>query len=165
MMSLEIQAAVSTLQQQTDVKKASRDSFELDRTERALDELVRNHTKTTAPTRLVRSARANALKVVKSRAEHGEFSLDAPDLHAVKRAKAERAASYDPMAEFEVLDWLESTRSVTPSQRDLLKALALGYDAEFLACCMGLQVKRVRERISRARKAAYAGYLAEVMCA
>lgn len=164
MMSLDSQAAVSSLQQRTDVTKASFDSFELDRTERALDELVRNHTKTGAPKRLVRSARANGLKVVQSRAEHSEFSLDA-DLHADKRARAERAVAYDPMAEFEVLDWLDSTPSVTAPQRMLLKALAAGYDAECIALMMGLPVKRVRERISRARKAAYSGYVTEVMCA
>lgn len=164
MFSLDIQAAVSSLQQQTDVTKTSVDSFELDRTERALDELLRNPEKTGPSTRLVRSARANALKVVRSRAKHSEFSLDS-DLHVHKRAKAEAAVAYDPMAGFEVIDWLDSTPSVTTAQRRLLKALAAGYDAEFLAYAMGVPIKRVRERISRARRAAYSGYLAEVTCA
>lgn len=162
MMSLDTQAAVGTLQQQTDVRLRSVDSFELDRTERALDELVRNHTNIGPPKRLVRSARANALKVVQSRAKHNLFSLDS-DLHGAKRAQAETACAYDPFAEFELLDWLDSTPCLTDAQRGLLQALAAGYDAEFLAVALGSPVKRIRERISRARKAAYAGYLAEVI--
>lgn len=165
MFTTEVQSALRSIQAQCDVTKASTDTFELDRNERALDELVRNAANSAAPGRLVRSARANALKVVRSRAQLGEFSLDEADLHVSKRARAERAAMYDPIAELELLDWLAGTHSVTPAQRDLLQALALGHDAEYLACRMGVPVQRVRERISRARRAAHAGYVAEVKCA
>ncbi|TJY69470.1 hypothetical protein E4J89_11150 [Arthrobacter sp. CAU 1506] len=165
MMSLEIQSAVSTLQQQSEVTRASLDTVELDRIDRALDELIRNHTKTSQPLRMVRSARANALKVVKDRARQGLVSFDDPDLYAAKRAEAEAASAYDPLAEFELLDWLDSTPSLTVHQRQLLKAVARGHDAESLACAAGLPVKRMRERISRARSAAFAGYIAEVTCA
>lgn len=164
MISLDVQAAVRSLQQPIDVTKTSLDSFELDRTDRALDELIRNPAKTGSPIGLARSARANALKVVRSRAATTEFSLD-EDLHAEKRTRAESAAAYDPMVEFETLDWLASTPSVTTGQRRLLTALADGCDADDIARAMGAPVQRMRERISRARTAAYAGYQAEVVSA
>lgn len=165
MFSLDSQAAVATLQQRADVKKSAHDSFELDRIERALDELVRNSDKAGAPSRLVRSARANALKVVKARREHDAFSLDQEDLHARKRDRVEKALAVDVFAEVEMMEWLDHTPCVTEEQRWLLKALAADFDAEFLALAMNLPIKRVRERISRARRAARTGYRAEVMSA
>ncbi|MCD5341429.1 hypothetical protein LR392_04195 [Arthrobacter sp. AK04] len=163
MISPEVQAAVATLQQQADVARKSRDSFELDRVERALDELVRNHTKTGKPSRMIRSARANAYKVLKDRASFNAFSLDAPELHTEARSKAE-ASAYDAYAEFELLDWLAHTSTLNTEQRVLLTAVAHGHDVTSLALVTGVPLQRMRERLSRARRAAFNGYALEVEC-
>jgi len=166
MISLEAQAAVSYLQQQTDSKKSAHDSFELDRIDRALDEITRNPDKTTPPRRQVRSARANALKVVRHHVALEAFSLDDPELHEHKRQQAEIAVQYGGgIEDVEMREWLDHTPSLTDDERTLLHALADGFDAELIALARNLPIKRVRERISRARRAARRGYYLEVTCA
>lgn len=155
-------SAVLILQEQSKVKDKTLDSFELDRIDRALDELVRKPGKRGTPSRLVRSARANALKVVVSRGQHVAFSIDQEDLHARKRGQVELALATDDFAEVDIRDWLDRTLSISEEQRWLLKATAAGFDAELLGSAMSLPTARVRERISRARRAAYTGYRVEV---
>jgi hypothetical protein len=158
--SLSVQAAVSQLQQQA---IRTWDLYDLDRLDRALDELVRNPYKATPPAFQRRSAMANASKVLQDRRRIVTFvSID-------QTAKTNQSVySSEPGTddtEPDVLDihlWLETTPSLTSLQRDLLRALAAGWDAPSLATRYQVPLPRMRERISRARVVAWAAYQREV---
>jgi hypothetical protein len=163
MISTQTGEALASLQARTDLTKRRCDSFELDRIDHALDELVRNHTKTAAAERQVRSARANALKVVQRRAEVSAFSLDQINLHASKREQAESAGAYDAFGEVEIRDWLATTPSLSHVERALLTALADGYDSKLLAMASGTTVAEMDHRIRRAQGLARLAWKAEVV--
>ena len=149
MISLEVQAAVTTLQQRA---KTAHDVFELERIDRALDELNRNPLKTTDDRRQVRNTMRNAGKVLAHRKELLPLgSTDDPRLYESVRERAMGRAEvgYDVV---DLLQWL-------------LRALAGGADAEVLAVILGVPVARVRERIARARRTAVAAYEREVKSA
>ena len=162
MMSLEVQTAVRTLQQRA---VSAHDVFELDRIDRALDELTRNPQKTAEPQHQVRGAISNASKVLVRRKKRLPLgSSDDPDLHesARERAFAFIEGGFDTA---DLRQWLDTTRLLSARERWILQALADGADAEMLSAWLNLPLARVRERISRARRVASAAYAREVRCA
>ena len=162
MMSLEVQTAVSTLQQRA---VSAHDVFDLERIDRALDELTRNPGKTAKPQYQVRGALSNASKVlIRRKCRLPLSSTDDPGLHESVR---ERAFAYIDGG-FDTVDlrqWLDTTPSLSTRERWILQALADGADAEMLSALLNLPLARVRERISRARRTAIAAHDREVRCA
>jgi len=154
MFSSEAQSAYLTLQSKA---LAAEDGYTIDRAERALDEILRNAGNTNPPAHQVRSAWANAGKVLDNRRRLvSQVPLDTPGLHI-----AEADGAYDAV---EVLDWLDRA-AVSASDLIVLRSLALGADAATLADEEGVPVQRVRERISRARRAGSADYQSSVAAA
>lgn len=162
MMSMEVQTAVSTLQQRA---VSAYDMFDLDRIDRALDELTRNPGKTADPQHQVRGALSNASKVLIRRKKRLPLgSTDDPDLHETVRERAFACIDFA----FDAADlrlWLDTTPSLSARERWILQSLADGADAESLSALLNLPIARVRERISRARRTAGAAYDREVRCA
>jgi DNA-directed RNA polymerase specialized sigma24 family protein len=145
MISSEVQSALLDLQHRN---AQARDLFEIDRIERALDEIVRNAENTSPARHQVRSAMANASKMLKKRRSivvvsleqyfangHGEPDRDEPGYMAV-----------------ELKQWIDSLPSV--SDRILLNRLAAGADVAILAREEDVPEQRIRERIARARRRA-----------
>jgi hypothetical protein len=64
----------------------------------------------------------------------------------------------------EILNWLDHA-AVSTSDRAVLRSLVGGADARMLADTEGIPVQRVRERISRARRAGSADYHSSVLAA
>ncbi|WP_033288298.1 hypothetical protein [Amycolatopsis jejuensis] len=144
MISQTVQAAVIVLQQRA---LAARDLYELDRIERALDELLRTpsgqSTSTPAAARM-RSALGHAYEAIERRREIAPSTVldDHTDLGFEDQ-------NYR-LAEIHL--WLQTEPALTASDRTILRDLADGEDAASLADRHGLPVARVRERISRARR-------------
>ena len=157
MFSSQAQSAYSTLQSQA---LLSADGYMLDRLERALDEILRNPRNTSPAPFQVRSALANAGKVIDNRRNLApQTSLD------------EQAKSFDEPGKidarygaFEISYWLDRA-AVSDADRRLLRSLAAGADATALAETAGVSVQRMRERVSRARRAASRDYQASVVAA
>ncbi|MBB4140416.1 hypothetical protein [Microbacterium invictum] len=154
------------LQQSADATSA-RDVFELDRIDRALDQLVAHPSNTKLPEWQLRDARANASKVLKKRRAREVYRLDDEDLHETHRAEVEYAqqrltGDTDTVESFGILWWLRTTTSLTEDERSILVLLARGEDAMSLASLTGIPVKRMREQISRARRVGRLAYGAEV---
>jgi hypothetical protein len=125
-------------------------NFELERIDRALDEIVRLNS-SDSHGRQVRSAMANALKVITGRRKTvSRFSLETRDI--------DPAAAGDPTQLIDLRLWLRGTRRITEQQRRLLMLLADGYDADALAAMDQVPLPRMREQIARARKAARAAH-------
>lgn len=167
MISLETEAAVVILQQRADVMSATSDVFELDRIDRALDQLVAHPTDTKPPTFQVRDALANASKVLKERRARDVYRMDDATLHERHREEVELAhlRAMPPLATKEssdILLWIASTPSLTDDERSLLFLLSQGEDAVTLAERTGTSVLRLREQIARARRVGRAAYDAEV---
>ncbi len=151
-------AAVRHLQQ-----RAARlyDMYELERIDRALDEIVENLHRTHSAPFQCRSALANAAKVIRKRRLIRRYdSLDKPlrdgslpDVRAVQ----------EDYAVVDVIQWIDTSPALGVSDRRLLRDLAAGEDAESLACRDGVPVRRMRERISRARSVCKACYEREVL--
>lgn len=124
------------------------DAYQLDRIDRALDELLRNPSDESTPAEYrVRSAMGHAYETLERRkaitpcvALEGDYSE-----HGV-------VDQGYPVVEFR--EWLRMEPGIPPAHRAVLQALAQGDDAEILATRQGLPVTRMRERISRARKSA-----------
>jgi hypothetical protein len=156
MISHPVEGAIVALQQSA---RATFDTYQLDRIDRALDELLRNPSDESTPAEYrVRSAMGHAYEVLERRktiaplvsldAEHTEQGVNDRDYPLV-----------------EINEWLRSEPGISQEQRALLQALARGEDAASLAHCEGLPVARVRERISRARRAAREIWKASVLAA
>jgi hypothetical protein len=130
------------------------DNFDLERIDRALDEILRLNS-TDVPSRQVRSALANASKVILDRRKIVPLvSLDAVSVDVAS-----------PDGEEAVVDlraWLHGTRRITEQQRRLLMRLADGDSTDVLAGAHRVPLLRMRERVSRARQAARAAYAQEV---
>lgn len=158
MMSDEVVLAVSELQ--TTALRA-RETFHLDRADRALDELIRGCTRAAPGGHQLRSALANASKVVRGRRTLFErhVAQNRDSRPGVRRS--ERFVESSPGGEAEIFDWLERSRSLTSAQRQLLIDLARGQDAESIAIRDAVPVARVRERIARARAAGWISYQVE----
>lgn len=160
MLSTQVQSAVQALQAQA---LASSDSYQLDVTDRALDELIRNPGIDRPPAFQVRSARANAAKVVRSRRQLYDRAvlrnLDSwPGVH-----REERLAQEPDERVVDTLDWLAQTTSLTEGQRRVLSDLADGHDAHSLSTRDAVPPSRIQERISRARRAGWQAYQHEIV--
>lgn len=143
MISHPVAGAVQILQKQA---LTSRDNYELDRIERALDELLRNPTDTDTPApHRVRSARGHAYEVLERRR-----SL-APCV-PLDHEGAERGRPDSNYLIVEILVWLRGEPALATSERLLLNDLARGHDAAAIAERHSVSLPRVRERISRARR-------------
>ncbi|MFI7484069.1 hypothetical protein ACH9EU_16835 [Kocuria sp. M1R5S2] len=154
MFSTEAETAILILQAQS--RKAS-DLYTQDRIDRALDEIVRNPSKTNPPEHQVRSALANAGKVMANRRRVAPV-VSHEDLVIEVDARED---GYDVV---ELRYWLETAPLSSPA-RTLLLALAAGADANDLAAQHDVPVQRIRERIARARKNARADYLTTAVAA
>lgn len=162
MINVSVQAAVVQLQQQA---LQSHDVYELDRLDRAIDELVRNPDKSTPPAFQRRSAMANANKILQYRKRTCPVtSLDeqTPDCAPSSSDLVQTDGAPD---ELDIRLWLETTPSLTAMQRSLLRAFADGHDARSIAKWSRTPVARVREQISRARAAGWAAYQREMQIA
>jgi hypothetical protein len=130
--------------------RRTNDNFDLDRIDRALDEVARLNS-TEPPPHQVRSAMANALKVMTRRREIAPCeSLDAPGADLGVKTGQEEAV--------DLRAWLRDTKRITEQQRRLLTLLADDYDSEAIAALYRIPTPRMREQISRARRAARAAY-------
>lgn len=149
----EAQRAIVSLQNRA---LSTSEGYKIDVLDRALDEVVRNYGNPRPAPWQIRSALANAAKVVQFRRDTvTTTSLDdsgsASDLGAID----------EEFVVLEIRDWLDRTAVVSTEQRQLLIGLAEGDDAARLADDHGVPVQRMRERISRARARARAAYAAE----
>jgi DNA-directed RNA polymerase specialized sigma24 family protein len=133
-------------------------TFRLEQIDRALDEVLRlNGTQPTAFQ--VRSATANAAKVLRDRRRIAPvISLDDPQL-------GEPGAQDSQIPVIDLRSWLRTTRGLTEGQRRLLTLMAEYDDADTVAAEYGAPSARIRERVSRARRAARTAYAREVTAA
>lgn len=135
------------------------DTYQLDRIDRALDELLRNPSDESTPAKYrVRSAMGHAYEALERR------KVIAP-CSSLSAEHTDGEATDQGHLLVEVLDWLRTQPGIPQSQRALLQALAHGEDAESLARREELPVARVRERISRARGKAHKLWKASVLAA
>ncbi|MEV7482703.1 hypothetical protein ACIQGA_09635 [[Kitasatospora] papulosa] len=156
MISHPVEGAIVALQQSA---HATFDTYQLDRIDRALDELLRNPSDESTPAEYrVRSAMGHAYEVLERR------KIIAP-LISLDAEHTEQGGKDRDYLLVEINEWLRSEPGITHDQRALLQALARGEDAASLAHCEGLPVARVRERISRARRAAREIWKASVLAA
>lgn len=142
MISDPIAGAVSALQKQA---LASNNTYELDRIDRALDELLRNPTDASASAQQrLRSAMGHAYEALeRRRAIAPSVPLD------IERARCKHIeARY---AVVEILAWLSVEPALAKEERVLLDDLARGFDAASMAIHHGVPLLRMRERISRVR--------------
>ena len=154
MFSSEAQSAYLALQS---IALTAKDNYTIDRAERALDEVIRNPGNAKPAAHQVRSAWANAGKVLQNRRNLAlQIPLDTPGL-----GLTELDGGYDAV---DIIDWLDQA-AVSASDRTLMRSLAHGADARMLAEVEGIPVQRVRERISRARRAGAADYYSTVVAA
>jgi hypothetical protein len=143
MISHPVAGAVTALQQQA---LASRDTFELDRIDRALDELLRNPTDTSTPVQhRIRSAMGHAYEALERR------RAIAP-LVPLNHERSDHGHTDARYLVVEILTWLQSEPELASAERVLLDDLARGHDATSIAHHRGVSLLRMRERISRARR-------------
>lgn len=160
MLSTQVQSAVQALQAQA---LATGDSYRLDVTDRALDELLRNPTCGLPAAYQVRSSRANAAKVVRSRRQRYDEGIlrnrePRPGVH-----RQDRLAQQPDEITIDTLDWLARTDGLTEGQRRILCDLADDHDAHSISIRDGVPPTRVHEHISRARRAGRQAYQHEVV--
>jgi hypothetical protein len=148
------QAALIALQARA---RHTTDIFVLEQIDRALDEVVRLNS-TQPPAFQTRSAMANAGKVLRRRRSIVPvISLANPQLG--------KLGIRDPqIAVVELRLWLQTTSALPEGQRGLL-TLIMDCDADAVAAELGVSPARMRERISRARRAAFIAYTREVVAA
>jgi hypothetical protein len=151
MIAVEAVSAVVLLHEKS---RRTHQGYWLDRYEYALDECVRNPSRTSPATYQARSAVANAKKRIDCREQvAATCSLD--HLHD---SGFECASAEIPALEVEILQWLETTSRITSAERGLLLRLARGEEAGSIADASGVPLHLMRQRISRARAAARAAW-------
>ncbi|MGY3680906.1 hypothetical protein ACVWXU_004529 [Streptomyces sp. TE33382] len=145
MISHPVEGAVIALQQRALVTS---DAYQLDRIDRALDELLRNPSDEFTPAEYrVRSAMGHAYETLERRKA-------ITPCRALEEAHTERGVPDQGYPVVEFREWLRTEPGISQAHRVVLQAIAQGEDAESLANRQGLPVTRMRERISRARKSA-----------
>lgn len=149
------QAALMCLYDQA---RRTTDNFTLERIDRAADEIVRVNS-ADPPTWQVRSAMANASKVLVDRRR--TVSPATLEVLAVDVA----ALGDDQDVIIELLLWLHRTPYLTERERRVLKLLADDNDAASIAALLHVSVPRMREQVSRARRAARLAYEKDVIAA
>ncbi|WP_055699752.1 hypothetical protein [Streptomyces silaceus] len=143
MISHPVAGAVSALQKQA---LASSDTYELDRIDRALDELLRNPTdaSTPAPYR-ARSAMGHAYEALKRRRAIAQLVPLDPD-------RVDYGGTDSRLLVAEIIAWLSTEPNLADGERLLLNDLARGHDAASMADRHAVPLLRMRERISRTRR-------------
>jgi hypothetical protein len=137
----------------------ARDSFDLERIDRALDEVIRLNSDAPAAFQ-IRSAMAHAGDLLRQRRVIAPTtSLSATNSYCEPGAVDGQFAAADLMV------WLQTTKALTSSQRSLLQQLSAEQDLAEMATERGVAMPRMREQISRARRRARTAYTAEVMAA
>jgi hypothetical protein len=130
--------------------KRTTDSFDMERIDRALDEVVRLNS-SSPPEQQVRSAMANAYKVIRDRRRIVSLeSIEAVQIDIAPTNWAEEV--------IDLWEWLRGTPHVTTSQRNLLMLVTDDHEPADLAAHYRIPVARMREQISRARRAARTAY-------
>ncbi|MFF0227488.1 hypothetical protein [Streptomyces sp. NPDC004629] len=143
MISHPVAGAVTALQKQA---LASRDTYELDRIDRALDELLRNPTDTSTPAQhRIRSAMGHAYEALERR------RAIAPVV-PLNHERADHGHTDARYLVVEIMAWLQAEPELASAERVLLDDLAHGHDATSMARHLGVPLPRMRERISRARR-------------
>ncbi|MFD5209326.1 hypothetical protein ACFWIP_00375 [Streptomyces anulatus] len=133
------------------------DTYQLDRIDRALDELLRNPSDESTPAEYrVRSAMGHAYETLERRRAIAPYT-------APEAADAEYGVVDQGYPVVEFFEWLRREPGIPPAYRTVLQALAQGEDAESLAAQQGQPVPRMRERISRARNRARRLWAASVL--
>ncbi|WP_433562303.1 hypothetical protein ACQP1O_33125 [Nocardia sp. CA-151230] len=137
----------------------TRNIEELERIDRALDEIV-NHLDRTAPAAYqCRNALSNASKAIgKRRAVRSFRSLDKPMPDGTTPDPGEVDGDFDVV---DLRRWLNTTRALNPEERQLLLDLADGEDAASLSPRCAVPTVRMRERISRTRSRGRSAYRTE----
>ncbi|MEJ7647720.1 MAG: hypothetical protein WKF57_01535 [Nakamurella sp.] len=131
------------------------DNYELERHDRALDELVAHLDRTSPAQFQTRSALANAAKVIRSRRRI------APTISLESKAMA--LVHHDEFCRVDLAQWVETSASLSFGDRSTRVALIDGHDAVSLAAERRTVVPRTRESISRARRAGREAYRAEAV--
>jgi hypothetical protein len=149
-MTGQAQAALTRLYNQA---HRSADNFELERIDRALDEIVRLNS-SQPPDHQVRSAMANASKVILGRRKI------APSVSLESLSERTAGGSQEPVIDLSL--WLRDTKRITEQQRRLLALIAGTDDAATIAASYSIPATRMREQISRARRAARAAYRSDM---
>ncbi|SFC60096.1 hypothetical protein [Streptomyces aidingensis] len=140
-----IEAAVITLQRRA---MHTRDSYDLERSERAIDELLRDPENPSGSARhRIRSARGHAYEVLERRKAIAPRAI----MHA---GMTEPSCTEHSFSRTEWLDWIRTEPTFNLIDRTILHSLAVGEDAETLAARHNLPLPRMRQRISRARRVA-----------
>ncbi|MEV6129384.1 hypothetical protein AB0M05_21565 [Streptomyces violaceusniger] len=140
-----IKAAVTTLQRSA---MYTQDIYDLERHERALDELLRDHEFTSGSAQhRIRSAKGHAFEVLERR----KVIAPCVTVHAVTH---EPGYTEPGFYQVEWLDWIRTEPTFNLIDRTILRSLAVGEDAETLAARHNLPLPRMRQRISRARRVA-----------
>lgn len=132
----------------------STDNFTLERIDRALDEILRLNG-TEPPVRQVRSAMAHAYQVIRDRRR-----TVVPETLEAREIEPPNSGMDEDVIDLQ--EWLRSTPRVTGQQRNLLGLLANDPDAADLAAMYHVSVLRMREQISRTRRAARIAYRNEM---
>ena len=148
MISNQAQGAILILQAKA---RNAHDIYTQERVDRALDEIVRNSTKTNPSEHQARSAFANAAKVIDRRRK---LAPEVPDEVLVTEVSV-RESGYDLV---ELKCWLGGA-DLSFATRTLLLALLDGAEGKELATQEGIPVARVREQIARARRSSRAEYM------
>ncbi|MGW1124832.1 hypothetical protein [Streptomyces sp. NPDC002526] len=144
MMSDAVVTAVKILQERA---LRADDTYELDRIERALDELLRTPGNPAPAQHRVRSALGHAYEAIERR------KAIAPQTEFTDHGQEPGYVEFG-FQEIEMLAWISGEPELKEPDRALLIDLALGQDAEMIAERDGLPVVRIRERISRCRRQA-----------
>ncbi|GGL03283.1 hypothetical protein Sme01_18920 [Sphaerisporangium melleum] len=136
--------------------KRTTDNFDLERIERALDEIIRLNDISPPPFQ-VRSAPAHASQVLKGRRKLAK-QIALGDLAAHEEPRQRDYA----LAVVDLALWLNGTTALTTEQRQLAHRLASEEDSKTIAAELGVPITRTRERISRARQAARAAWAVDI---
>ncbi|MEU7990099.1 hypothetical protein AB0B56_35070 [Streptosporangium canum] len=135
------------------------DNYELERIERALDEIIRLNSTDPVPFQM-RSALAHAGQLLRERRGLALFApLDDIEPHREPGRCEVRFAVVD------ISMWLQMTSALTENQRQLMSRLISEEDVTVIAEDHGLVPARMRERVSRLRRIARTAYAAEVTAA
>jgi len=151
-----VAAAVQILQGQTS-KHFYSSSYWTERTDRAIDIILRNPDSSKHPSHLVRNALSDARKVIHRRRQVCsiiEVRKQDKDEQLEQSIEAIPDSSINSIeAVFAIKDWFERAR-LKDKDRAVLSILLEGGEAEDVAKYLNLPIKQARVCISRARKSA-----------
>ncbi|MYS81055.1 hypothetical protein GTZ85_12755 [Streptomyces sp. SID5474] len=126
--------------------------YELERIDRASDEVIRLNGTSPAPFQ-VRSALAHSGTVLRER----RALVPVTPLSEI-RAHQEPSCLEDDFATVELREWLQTTPTFTHEERILVQMLTIDPDIAVLAAAFNISPCRMRERISRLRARARRAY-------